>query len=231
MGIPIIVVCHNNYKYVRNTLFQLIRCNPTCVSDICIMDSKSTDPDTIAFLNEVDVPVLWNPTNSGPWIATWVNVHIYNSLPDRFILTDPDLQFNSTMPSDFVEQLSIVADTYTACKVGLALDISDFDKMYQSVYADNKTIYDHESQFWKDRVPNERYELYKAETDTTFCLHDKRGDQGVRLRIAGNFTAKHIPWYAENPLYSKDELSTVYLNTDRISTTGKLINNGPTSVI
>jgi len=187
------------------------------------MDSKSTDSNTIAFLQGVSVPVIWNSTNSGPWVAPWVNVDVYNSMPDRFILTDPDLQFNPHLPSDFIEQMCAIADRYRCSKLGFALDISDFKEMYQSIYCEGRTIYEQECQFWKHRVTDDQYEIYNAETDTTFALHDKNGDQSIRIRIAGRFTAKHIPWYVKNTIYSRDELNTVYSNTSAISTTGRMI--------
>ena len=34
-----------------------------------------------------------------------MNSNIYNSLPDKFILTDPDLQFNENLPNNFIEIL------------------------------------------------------------------------------------------------------------------------------
>jgi hypothetical protein len=39
--------------------------------------------------------------NNGPWINETTNIHIYNDLPDQFIITDPDLQFNKNLPLNF----------------------------------------------------------------------------------------------------------------------------------
>ena len=224
MEIPIIVVCHNNYKYVQNTLLQIERINPHYMKQVHIMDSKSTDPDTIAFLRAVSVPVIWNPTNSGPWLAPWVNADVYNSLPDRFILTDPDLQFNPELPSDFIEQMCRIADRHPCAKIGFAIDISDPDKMYNGVYeSGGNTIYEWEAQFWKDRVEDDTYEIYRAIVDTTFSLHDKRYDYYFNhLRVAGKFTAKHIPWYTENPFYNSADLFALY-NNKPISTFGRVV--------
>lgn len=223
MEIPIIVVCYNNHRYVDNTLRQLKSCNPDLMNQVRIMDSKSTDPDTVAFLKSVSVPVIWNPTNSGPWLAPWVNADVYHSMPERFILTDPDLQLNPELPSDFVEQLCKISDRHQCAKVGFALDISDSDKMYPGRYSDGKRIWEWESRFWKDRVEDDEYEIYRGAVDTTFSLHDKRWDYyHNQMRVAGKFTAKHIPWYVNNPFYNNDELFAMYKNKP-FSTFGRVV--------
>ena len=65
-----------------------------------------------------------------------------------------------------------------------------------------KTIYEHEKQFWINKIEDSSYELYYEDIDTTFCLINKNHDSNCTIRIAGNFTAKHLPWYKENKIYN-----------------------------
>jgi hypothetical protein len=153
-------------------------------------------------------------------------------MPDEFILTDADLQFNPNLPKNFVEILSDLSNKYNCSKIGFALDLSDYDKMYQSSYVclvenyKNLTIYEWEVRFWENRLPDDMYELYKADIDTTFSLINKKNAQNAKsLRIAGDFVAKHIPWYVENPILNAQELDTLYSYNSSISTTANMYKN------
>ena len=226
MDIPIIIICYNNYLYVKNTLEQLLKINKEYYKNVYILNNASTCLNTINFLNNIDVRVINNSVNSGPWISSSNNKHIYDVLPNKFILTDPDLKLNENIPSNFIEILSNLSDKYETSKIGFALNISDFDKFYEGYYCgDNMFIYDWEKQFWIDKIHDDNYELYNANIDTTFCLINKDNIYkcGREIRIAGNFTAKHLPWYIENDIYNTYENYINSINSTSISTTSKLI--------
>jgi FkbM family methyltransferase len=222
MNIPIIVVCYNNYKYVNHTLTQIKQINTEYYKNIIILNNSSTCVDTIEFLKTVDVKVI-NNNNNGPWINSYTNAHIYNTLPDKFILTDPDLELNENIPSNFVEILSDLSDKYKTSKIGMALSITDFEKMYDGAYALSKNIYEHEIQFWMNKIEDSSYELYYADIDTTFCLINKNHNENSRIRVAGNFTAKHLPWYKDNKIYNVYNNYMANINTTSISTISKII--------
>jgi FkbM family methyltransferase len=195
--VPIIIVCYNNYKYVRNMIKRLKEINEDLISNIYILNNASTMEDTKKYLETVEVKIIENTGNNGPWLASHVNTHIYNVLPNKFILTDADLELNQNMPKNFIETMIELSDKYNCYKVGLALDISEKEKFID----ENK--YDYEIEFWSNRIDNNEYELYNAVIDTTFCMVDKTREYGSNnLRIAGNYTAKHLPWYNENPIYN-----------------------------
>jgi FkbM family methyltransferase len=221
--VPIIIVCYNNYKYVENTILQILKINKEYYKTILILNNSSNCPETINFLNNIDVKVI-NNENNGPWITRDVNSHIYNILPDKFILTDPDLEFNKNLPNNFIEILSELSDKYKTQKLGFALDISDYDKMYQSLY-NGSNIYNWEIQFWENKIHNSNYELYDANIDTTFCLINKNFEGHMNMRIAGNFTAKHLPWYKDNKIYNLYENYILNTKTTRISSISLLILN------
>jgi FkbM family methyltransferase len=226
MDIPIIIICYNNYLYVKNTLEQLLKINNECYKNIQILNNKSTCLDTINFLKNIDVTVINNLENNGPLISSNNNKHIYDILPNKFILTDPDLLLNENIPSDFIEILSNLSDKYGTSKIGFALNITDFEKFYKDTsYFNGLSIYDYEKNFWINKIYDDNYELYDALIDTTFCLinKDNVAKNGREIRIAGNFTAKHLPWYVENDIYNIYENYINSVNSTRISKISKLI--------
>jgi len=182
------------------------------------MDNCSTCTDTIDYLKNVNCKVIFNKENKGPWIRSDNHTEIYNSLPDRFILTDPDLEFNENLPSNFIEILVNLSEKYKCHKIGFALDISDFDKMYQTTkyfYDLGKNIYECEIGFWQNKI--------NAAVDTTFGLFNKNYLEGCQIRVAGNFTAKHLPWYINNKIYNPHEKYLLSKKQTNISTISKTI--------
>jgi len=220
--IPIVIVSFNNYKYVSNMVKQIENINSSYSEFIKIMDNNSTCVDTINYLNSVREKVIFNKTNSGPWIAPGTNANVYNMMPNKFILTDPDLEFNPNLPKNFIEIMIELSNRHNSGKIGFALDISDHNKMFQGKYHNNETIYDWEKRFWTTRIDCPDYELYNASLDTTFCLITKNLHT-IEIRIAGNFTAKHIPWYIDNKLYNRYENYVVNKKQTDISTISRVI--------
>lgn len=220
--VPVVVICYNNYKYVMNTVAQLEKY--VSHENIMILDNKSTCEDTVRYLKTLPYTIFWRDENRGPWIAPHVNSDIYDILPAKFIMTDPDLQFNSNLPPNFIEIMSELSDRYSCEKIGFALDISDFADMFQSRYVDDMTIYDWEKQFWDRRIEDATYEIYNSSIDTTFCLVNKKYIYNYyHIRIAGSFTAKHMPWYKNNKIHNDYENYTQSAKTTHISSISKVI--------
>jgi hypothetical protein len=159
-------------------------------------------------LEQVHVTVI-HTENNGPRISTINNRSIYDILPDKFILTDADLEFNPNLPKDFIEQLVSLSDMYTCQKIGFALKIDDYADMIQGKYFNGMSIYEWESSAWYVRIPNPSFELYSAAIDTTFAVINKHG-RNINIRVAGNFTARHIPWYRKNPILSIEDQYKLY---------------------
>jgi hypothetical protein len=239
-SIPIVIICYNNYRYVENTLSQILRINKEYYNNIIILNNASTCADTIEYLKKLGsggsgVAIINNIGNFGPWIAADNNNHIYDILPDKFVLTDPDLKLNANIPSNFIDILATLSDKYKTTKIGLALDITDHDKFYPTTeYMANLSIYDWEKRFWKNKIDDPDYELYEADIDTTFCLINKRNlyesgsasassIAGIQIRVAGDFTAKHIPWYIDNEIYNMYENYAACINTTHISTIARIV--------
>ena len=226
MKIPVVIISYNNHRYVNNTINQLVNINPAFLNDVVIMDNNSTDIDSINFLTTTKCKVVYNTENKGPWIEKYPD--FYNSLPNKFFITDPDLEFNKKLPKDFTEILSNLSNRFGCHKIGLALDISDFDQMYNTKYYFNSTIYDWEKKFWNKKINDVNFELYDATIDTTFCLINKQPSNTTykQMRIAGNFTAKHLPWYRKNLFYNQYEKYIYGINSfSNSSTMSKLFLN------
>ena len=252
--IPIVIICYNNYRYVENTLSQILRINKEYYKNIIILNNASTCEDTIGYLKKLAsgssdsgssgsvVSIINNIGNFGPWIAADNNSHIYNVLPNKFVLTDPDLKLNDNIPSNFVDILATLSDKYKTTKIGLALDITEHHKFYPTAeYMANLSIYDWEKRFWIDRIEDADYVLYKADIDTTFCLINKANAASasgaaasaanaanaanayIQIRVAGNFTAKHIPWYIDNEVYNIYDNYSACINTTHISTIARIV--------
>jgi hypothetical protein len=186
----------------------------------------STCSDTIAYLNNLSVSVINNIGNFGPWITPTNNYHIYDMLPDKYIITDPDLKLNPNIPSNFIEILASLSDKYKTSKIGFALDITDHDKFYPTTeYLADRSIREWESRFWENKIEDDEYEIYKADIDTTFCLMNKTNIESeidLQIRVAGDFTAKHIPWYIENEVYNVYDNYMSNTNTTHISTIARI---------
>lgn len=220
--IPILIICYNNHQYVDNMVKQFVKFGDSL--HINIVDQNSNHPDTIEYLNTCGYKIIHRQHNNGPWIDKDHNSDLYELLPNKFIVTDPDLELNPNLPHNFIDILAELSEKYYCNKIGFALDISDFDQMYQEVYNKNKNIYDWESQFWNRKLESKEYELYLGFIDTTFHLYNKRYKKRS-VRIAGNFVAKHLPWYCDNKILNVCENYQMNVNTTCISSMSKIILN------
>jgi hypothetical protein len=222
MDIPIIVICYNNYKFVKNTLKQIKKINENYYKNIFIMNNCSTCPKTIDYLNQVDVKIIQMPANIAPQVDPERNVDLYNQLPEKFILTDPDLEFNENLPSNFIDILVDISERFQCYKVGFALDISDWEKMYQYEMIQNEfSVYGFEKIFWYNKIVYNNLDLYyNAGIDTTFGLNNKKfyiKNVCNQIRVACNFTAKHLPWYYDSKVINVYDKYLIF-NTNHVST-------------
>ncbi|KAK6023889.1 methyltransferase domain protein [Ostertagia ostertagi] len=220
-AIPVLVICYDNHVFVENTVAQLQRLG---VKDIVVIDNASTRAETRAALDRLPCRVIRNTENLGH--LCWVHPSIYPALPTKFCVTDPDLQFNPNLPRDFMHVLSRLSDRYGAQKVGFALDIADAEAMYADPdYHQGLSIADWEHQFWQQPLSDRNepgLEIYLARVDTTFHLFNKTGSPHCHLRLAGNYTARHLPWYRSNEVADIAEMNAMYRSASSSSTMAKL---------
>lgn len=220
--ITIVTVSHNNYHYLKFMVNQIERIMGSNSYQLLVMDNQSTETKTKNYLHELDqvmdAIVLYNQTNYGPRINHMNHQEIYKSLPERYLMTDPDILVSPQLPPNFYEIMCRISEQYGAEKVGFALDISEPNLLYDMPdYFMGKSIVVWESQFWQHPIEplwesgdivDTPIPLYRAEIDTTFCLVNKRYENsGVHIRMGGpKFTAKHLPWYRRNPVFTDQDI-------------------------
>jgi FkbM family methyltransferase len=211
--IPVIIICYNNYKYVKQMVDQLYDYK---ITNIHIIDNNSSCKFTKEYLSQSKCNIIYKNINQGHNV--WLNdIDLYNSMPDQFIITDPDLKFNKNMPYSFIDTLVSISHKYKSNRVGMALDISEPEKMYTYNFYDFgfnniPNICDSQKQYWEKKIDDTYYELYYSDIDTTFCLYSKIYTNN-HIRIAGNYTMKHLPWYIEDNITSYHDKYYMYNNS------------------
>ena len=191
-NIPVVIIGYNQVSYIKNMVSQIEK----YTSDIIVIDNNSTyQPLLDYYKNEFSYSLLRQKANLGSSVYT--QGFVQNLVGDVFLLTDPDLQFNANLPENFIQQLINISDYFHAHRVGFALEI-DSENIRTDVKFYGFSIKEWEQRFWKRKLIypiNTQMELYKADIDTTFALHNKKYPSGVHIRVAGNFTCLHLPWY------------------------------------
>ena len=226
--IPVLIISYNNGVYVENMLNQLSEFNITPI----IIDNNSTDQDTLNILNKARIDNKAYIASSNENLGHMVGFldPIYTLLPEVFAYTDPDLQFNKNLPKKFLEILSSLTKEYSTYKAGFALDLLPDENFVNTKHHFKRTkpfiwnkvcsIREIESKYWRKKIDNKNYDIYCAKIDTTFAVYrkgDYNGDFFDGIRIAGNFSTTHLPWFPDIDLMNKDE-RTIYMKGN-ISTT------------
>jgi FkbM family methyltransferase len=194
---PAVIIGYNQYTYIRDMVAQLEK----YTSDIIIIDNNSSyQPLLDYYANDFKYTLIRLKTNFGHTV--YKRDFIQKLVGDLYILTDPDLQFNSKLPDNFIQTLIDISFHFKAYKVGLALLIDSDDIRTDLIIGEDTTVKNCEKSFWKDKLDyplNPDMELYKALIDTTFCLVNKKLIQNdmYHIRVAGDYTCFHLPWHKE----------------------------------
>jgi FkbM family methyltransferase len=220
--IPVLVPCFNNPTYTARMHGQLRRIG---MRRIVYIDDGSTLPEMVSLLEELssEATVVAAGGTFGPRFA-FLDPATYALLPRRFCITDPDLEFHPALPPDFLGELAVLIERHRIGKAGFALDLSDRHEMDDRRYQIGDGLYrswEWERRFWAQPVDSTAGgdRVYEAPIDTTFALYDKHhfdpAHQLRGLRVAGRYTARHLPWYRSREL--PDEEARVYRQTQRHS--------------
>jgi hypothetical protein len=213
---PVLIISYNNGQYVENTVAQLAARGIRPI----VIDNRSSDDVSIAILkrlhSEQSAWVIFSPENFGHMVGFMDP--IYRALPDVFAYTDPDLQFSATLPTDFMRVLTDLTHQYRVYKAGFALDVSDTAQLsnvgftlsqYRPLLIEKPyTVQSWESQYWRMKLDHPGLELYAAKIDTTFAVYNKahyQGDFFEALRVAGDYSALHLPWFPAKDLMSPEQ--------------------------
>jgi hypothetical protein len=152
------------------------------------------------------------------------NKQFYQSLPELFCLSDPDLEFSTSLPVDLINELKTISEVYEVGKVEFALEIlSSEEVVYSDVFLDGQKVsaIEYEQQFWTNNIGKNQTgdDQYRTTLDTTFALYNKSyfdpEDRYTAIRVAGKFTAKHLGSLS-NSIVPKSE-SSYYKSLTRYS--------------
>ena len=164
---------------------------------IIIIDNESTYPPLLEWYKTLpsNVRVHYGP-NYGHF-AIFISGVLKEIEEDWCFYTDADIELNPNMPKNYQQYMYELATAYNYNKVALALRIDDIPDHYML----KNQVLRNEGHWWSQRILEN---VYRADTDTTFCLI-KKCDQFDSLRIAGDYTARHTPWYLDLDNLSEEE--------------------------
>ena len=201
---PLIIPTFNNPTYLKRFIEQKSLDN---FSSLEIYDNNSSFPPMIQLLQEFEkrdnINVHRLESNYGPHYVLR-NPEVYNTLPDIFCLSDPDIEFSSTLPQDFLEQLITISNNFEFGKVGFAIEIPEEEELNIEIYSapeQVKHLLEFENSFWENHFSftTQGVPIFATTLDTTFALYNKRyfkpSNRYEALRIGGNFTSKHLGYY------------------------------------
>jgi len=174
----------------------------------------SSFPPLLSYLRSLEeqFSIIYQTKNKGPRNIL-EDEDYHRLLPEYFCLTDPDLAFNANLPADFVVQLIGLTELHKVGKAGFSLDVSEIEKLRQNDFLIREKrykIWEWEAQFWLDRLADlSGNPVYKAAIDTTFAVYNKkffrREIQMDAVRVAGQFTCRHLPWYNDTRLPAEEK--------------------------
>lgn len=188
MNTPIIILNRDRLTCTERLVDSLLLLG---YDDITILDIASTYPPLLEYYKSCPVEVIMadNIGHKGLWTAGYIDRWKNYSW---IAVTDSDIQLHPDTPKGFIEQMITVAKDYRVGKVGLAIEYKDITNEYL-----RKIIYPIESNYWKQSLVHDRYKVYNAPVDSTFCI--VRPDQPFNyaaLRIA-DWPIRHLDWYSD----------------------------------
>ncbi len=214
-NIPIIINNFNRLSTTRKLYKDLVRLG---YNNIIILENMSTYQPLLdwyrSMLDKPNLKIVLFSENFGHkslWKSGFINeVKHYPYV----VYTDSDLELNPNTPRNFIDILAGLSKDFKFDKVGLAIKISDLPNNFMG-----KTIRQTESIYWIKTLQHRKYELYQGMIDTTFALFDPNVAFNYKaLRIAGDFTCKHMPWYLDWENLSKEEQYMLDTCDESIST-------------
>ena len=215
-SIPLYVICHNNELYVQQTIEQLDHLFQT----IIIINNASTCESTQKYLANLspEIKIINNSTNIHP-----SNLVQTMTFPEKFCLTDPDLAYPENF-GEFVKRMDTLAVELQTFKIGPALYLKDWQKIYTDQYVPGATITQWESQNWRTVVAHSKFSIFSGGIDTTFAFYDKSFESAGKCARVADFAAKHLPWYPEhNNALSPNQIHNMYTVDCPFSTIGGII--------
>jgi hypothetical protein len=210
-SIPLIIPTFNNPTYTKNFVDQSISVG---FRNIQIYDNNSTFPRMKELLVEIEehCKVVRLSKNFGPHYILRTP-KIYESLPNLFCLSDPDVEYSKSLPNNFLDTLLEISQKHKIGKVGFAMEVPKHEEFLNPYLRMDDKLWDMqewEEQFWKNKIDViDGNELYDASLDTHFALYNKSyfepSDRYKAIRVAGKFTSKHLGLYKKSDVPKEEE--------------------------
>lgn len=199
MNIPIIINNRNRLTTTKRLVEQL---HSKGYTNIHIMDMVSTYPELLEWYKEQTLAeVIYIKENVGHK-ALWNSDVMTRFKEYPFIVySDSDIELGPKTPDGFVESMIVVAKDYRMDKVGLAIRIDDLPDTKLTAHI--KRI---EAGYWATKIPHKELDIYRSMVDTTFCVvRTGKPYTLTALRVGGDYTCVHTPWYLDYSNLSEEE--------------------------
>src|SRR5690606_8906139 len=226
---PVIIINFNQLDNLKNLVDFLLKRD---MENIVIVDNKSDYPPLLEyydnFADNRKVSVERMSENFGHMVF-FESAYLQSKYGQGYyFLTDADILPNENLPSNFIEIMFGIMDKYIhkILKVGFALDLDSIPNHYPL----KSKVVNWEKKFWK--VPLEA-DVYYADIDTTFALYKplyptkfkvKESKFYKAIRLAGNFTSKHMGWYINPNQLTEEQMH--YMKTSSSSNSWKFDSQG-----
>jgi hypothetical protein len=211
--IPIIL---NNFNRLSTTKKLADDLSKLGYTNIHILDNDSTYPPLLDWYEHCAYKVELMGKNYGQ-LAVYNSDYI-NKFKGWVAYSDSDIELNPFTPKGMVEGLIRFAERYNKPKAGLALRIDDLPHTTYSDY-----VWFHEQKYWDRELESD---VYEANVDTTFSVI-KVGEPFTyeAIRLGGNYTARHIPWYLDYDNLTEEEKYYIEHSSSEFSTTKRFVDS------
>lgn len=211
--IPVIINNFNRLTTTKRLADDLFKLGYT---NIHILDNNSTYPPLLEWYNNCPYTVKRLDSNMGQ-LAVYNSDYI-NKFKGWVAYSDSDIELNPNTPEGFVEKMVHLAEKYNKIKAGLSLRTDDIPDTRYGLYVKWQ-----EERYWKKELEPE---VYDAHVDTTFSIVQVGQPFTYEaIRIAGNMTARHIPWYLDYENLSAEELHIIENSNSEYSTTKRFVDS------
>jgi glycosyltransferase involved in cell wall biosynthesis len=209
----LIIPTFNNVTYLRNTVDRF----SNIVDDIMVFDSGSTYPPMMEYLSAMDsdLDVHLFGANFGPrWFYN--SPALFDSLPQEFLLTDPDMFFDDRLDRESLEHLFELGREMRSFKIGSALSLEVDDPAHidkRLIWSGREiSVREIETGYYDFKIDQEtKYgdPIYVAAIDTTFSAYLRQNHTGFmndNLRVGGRYAAGHYGWWVNPPVPIEEQV-------------------------
>lgn len=189
---------------VRDRYITTRKLTEWCLSlpdvSVHLVDNASTYPLLLEWYKVTSARVHYLGANLGPTgVFKPIGKYVRNG---NYVISDCDID-PTGVPRDTVERMNrILAANPRIRKVGLAMRIADLPDNSLS-----DRVCETEAKYWNRCETIDGVSCYHAAIDTTFCML-RFGEPHCyepALRMAGEYTARHEPWYYTPENLPEDE--------------------------